>query len=172
MFLPILLYLFLEAALLQQLVCLVQNKQSDAGGGQHAQLDKLLDTTCVHNQERSDKTQTTARRLHKRVMPLDWPLTRWAHSYMALLQLEFVLTHRAAPDENMALEALHGAAYGHHYRVDLHRYLTCRSQDKNLQKKRGCLWRKLDVNNHSHLIGSRLRIGRCWGTSQSVRPHS
>lgn len=43
----ILLYLFLEAALLQQLVCLVQNKQSDAGGGQHAQLDELLDTTCI-----------------------------------------------------------------------------------------------------------------------------
>lgn len=52
-FLCIILYLFLEAALLQQLVSLIQNKQSDAGGGQYAELDKLLDTTCVHNQEHS-----------------------------------------------------------------------------------------------------------------------
>lgn len=29
----ILLYLFLEAALLQQLVCLIQDKESDVGGG-------------------------------------------------------------------------------------------------------------------------------------------
>lgn len=47
----ILLYLLLEAALLQQLVCLIQNKQSDAGGGQHAQLNELLYTTCERNQE-------------------------------------------------------------------------------------------------------------------------
>lgn len=55
MLLSILLYLLLEAALLQQLVCLIQNKQSDAGGGQHAQLDKLLDATCAHKQEHSYK---------------------------------------------------------------------------------------------------------------------
>lgn len=58
---------------------------------------------------------------------------------MALLQMEFVLTHRPAPDEDMALEALHGTAYGHHYWVDLDRYLTCRSQDKNLQEGEGCV---------------------------------
>ena len=54
---------------------------------------------------------------------------------MALLQMGFVLTHRPAPDENVALEALHGTADGHHYGVDLHRDLTCRSQDKNLQEE-------------------------------------
>lgn len=41
----ILLYLLLEAALLQQLVCLIQDKESDAGDRQHAQLNELLDTT-------------------------------------------------------------------------------------------------------------------------------
>lgn len=45
----------------------------------------------------------------------------------------FVLTHGSAPDENVALEALHGAADGHHHRVYLHRYLTSGSQDENLQ---------------------------------------
>lgn len=67
-------------------------------------------------------------------MPLYWPLTRRAHSYMALPQIGFVLTHGPPPDEDVALEALHGAAYGHDHRVDLHRYLTSRSQDKNLQE--------------------------------------
>ena len=45
----ILLDLLLEAALLQELVCLIQNKQPDAGGGQHAQLDELLDPTCARD---------------------------------------------------------------------------------------------------------------------------
>lgn len=45
MYASLLLYLLLEAALLQQLVSLVQNKQSDADGGQNAQLDELLDAT-------------------------------------------------------------------------------------------------------------------------------
>lgn len=55
---------------------------------------------------------------------------------MALLQMGFVLTHGPAPDENVAFKALHGAAYGHDYRVDLHCYLTCRSQHKNLQEEK------------------------------------
>lgn len=53
---------------------------------------------------------------------------------MTLLQVGFVLTHRPAANENMALQALHGTAYGHDHRVDLHRYLTCWSQHKNLQE--------------------------------------
>lgn len=47
--------------------------------------------------------------------------------------MEFVLTHGPAPNEDMALEALHGTANGHDYWVDLHCYLTRRSQDKDLQ---------------------------------------
>lgn len=51
MLLFVLLYLLLKAALLQQLVSLVQNKEPDAGRGQHAQLDELLDPTCGHYRE-------------------------------------------------------------------------------------------------------------------------
>lgn len=65
---------------------------------------------------------------------------------MALFQMGFVLSHRPAPDENVAFEALHGATYGHDYRVDLHRYLTCGSKDKNLRDDK---------------IRSLLRKGRC-----------
>lgn len=72
---------------------------------------------------------------------------------MALLQMGFVLTHGPAPDENVAFKALHGAAYGHDYRVDLHRYLTCRSQHKNLQEEEKN-WVIFDVSNHLHLIGA------------------
>lgn len=64
-----------------------------------------------------------------------WLLTRWAHSYVALLQMKLVLTHGPAPDEHVALQALHGTAYCHHHRVDLHCYLSCRSQNKNLQER-------------------------------------
>lgn len=56
---------------------------------------------------------------------------------MAFLQMDLVLTNRPAADENMALQALHGTAYCHHNRVDLHRYLTCWSQHKNLQDEKG-----------------------------------
>lgn len=71
----VLLDLFLEATLLQQLVCLIQNKQSDAGGGQHAQLDKLLDTTCERNQERGYNTQITEKS-DKPLFIFHWGLTR------------------------------------------------------------------------------------------------
>lgn len=94
---------------------------------------------------------------------------------MALLQMGFVLTHRPAPDENMALEALHGAAYGHHYRVDLHRYLTCRSQDKNLRKK-GLFVKKVRYQQPLTFDwgggGGQIKDRQVLGSSQSVRPRS
>lgn len=68
---------------------------------------------------------------------------------MALLQMGFVLTHGPAPNENVAFKALHGAPNGHDYWMDLHRYFTRRSQDKNLQEEE-----EEDVNNHLHLIGA------------------
>lgn len=82
----------------------------------------------------------------------------------------FVLTHGPAPDEDVALEALHGAADRHDHRVDLHRNLACRSQDKNLQEE-GRLWR-LDVNNHLRLIKDGQVFGVCvkGGGGGVVRP--
>lgn len=64
------------------------------------------------------------------------PLTRGAHGDVTLLQVGFILAHRPAPDENVTLQAFHGAAYGPHHRVDLHGDLTCRSQDKNLRGRK------------------------------------
>lgn len=87
----VLLDLFLEAALLQQLVCLIQNKQSDAGGGQHAQLDKLLDTTCVCSFSIVTKTQRMAQRVHKQVTP---PLA----SYQVSRQLHGTSSDGVCPD--------------------------------------------------------------------------
>lgn len=75
---------------------------------------------------------------------VQWALTRWPHSYMTLLQVGFVLAHRPAPDENMALQALHGTADGHDHWVDLHRYFPRGSQNKNLQENPSCLWAKCD----------------------------
>lgn len=72
MLVSVLLYLLLEAALLQQLVRLIQNKQSDAGGGQHAQIDKLLDTTCARKRGASLQNDC----MREQVMPLCRPLTR------------------------------------------------------------------------------------------------
>lgn len=85
----------------------------------------------------------------------------------------FVLTDRPSTDENMALEALHGTTYGHDHWVDLHSYLTCRSQNKNLQEeeKKGSFQKRLDVNNHLHLIGVRLKTDEL-GRFQSVGPCS
>lgn len=57
MLLFVLLYLLLKAALLQQLVSLIQNKQPDAGRGQHAQLDELLDPTCGSHRKHGYKTK-------------------------------------------------------------------------------------------------------------------
>lgn len=144
-----LLDLFLEAALLQQLVCLIQDKQSDAGGGQHAQLDKLLDTTCVRTRNSSNKP-------HKQVMAqfiFSCLLTRGAHGDMAPLQVMFVLTHRSAADENMALQALHGTAYCHYYRVDLYCDLTRRGKNKNLQE----VQKSLFINWVTNIRGSQIR---------------
>lgn len=85
-------------------------------------------------------------------------LTWGAYSYVALLQVVFVLTNSPAPDEHMALQALHGTANRHDDRVDLHSDLPCRSQDKNLQgarRKLGqlSLWR-LKANSYLHLSGA------------------
>lgn len=46
--------------------------------------------------------------------------------------MRLVLTHRPAPNKDMAFKALHGTAYCHHHGVDLHRYLPRRSQHKDL----------------------------------------
>lgn len=64
-------------------------------------------------------------------------LTRRAHCHVAPLEVGFVLTHRSAPDENVALETLHGAADGHHHPVDLHRDLPRGRQDEDLQEEGG-----------------------------------
>lgn len=62
------------------------------------------------------------------------PFTWWAHCDVAFLQMLFVLTDRPASDEHVALQTLHGAAYRHDNRVDLHCYLSSRSQHENLHR--------------------------------------
>lgn len=52
---------------------------------------------------------------------------------MAPLQVRLVLADGSAPDEDVALQALHGAADGQQHRVDLNRNLPGRRQYQDLQ---------------------------------------